>query len=426
MTRRRNDSRNTKTYQSLEPRNLLATMLNLDAQTGTLFIQADPVVAAPAPFHSNITITADVANDVLLVTELNNQLPNSSFPLSDVTFISYRGTFQPDFFANNTDIDSRIVGLAGDDTLQGGDGIDVIFGANGDDTIFGGAGNDRLIGGHGDDLLDESRTGDNGNDKFFGGPGIDTILAGLGADLVIGGGGDDVISTGDGSDIVVAGAGDDQVDLGNGNDIAYGGLGEDAMIGGAGNDRLFGQNDNDTLLGGDHADFMLGGDGDDTVDGENGNDRIFGNNGNDVLRGGDGKDQIFSAIPTAQALTFGADIVDAGDDQFNDKVVHHPNDTVVNHPSDEFVDVIESRTRANQNFLVGNKDKDGWIETSSGLQIRHVVVGDGAAPAYLVVFPGAIDLVGRREMSTRSSDRPGEPQSHSRPLLPSPNCSYES
>jgi Ca2+-binding RTX toxin-like protein len=64
-------------------------------------------------------------------------------------------------------------GLAGNDTLRGGDGNDTLFGNLGNDTLEGGAGNDTLHGGLGNDRLE----GGKGNDVYhFGrGEGLDVI-----------------------------------------------------------------------------------------------------------------------------------------------------------------------------------------------------------------------------------------------------------
>ncbi len=49
--------------------------------------------------------------------------------------------------------DDKIVGLTGNDVIDGGLGTDRIFGNSGDDTISGGAGNDRMTGQFGDDTF---------------------------------------------------------------------------------------------------------------------------------------------------------------------------------------------------------------------------------------------------------------------------------
>lgn len=66
-----------------------------------------------------------------------------------------------------------VVGLGGDDALDGGDEQDRLVGGTGNDALVGGPGADVLVGGDGSDTL----TGGDGNDRLRGGQGDDTILA---------------------------------------------------------------------------------------------------------------------------------------------------------------------------------------------------------------------------------------------------------
>ncbi len=76
----------------------------------------------------------------------------------------------------------RIEGRAGDDVASGGDGDDAIDGAGGNDTLQGGAGNDTISGGDGDDVV----MGGAGNDFLAGGRGADTFIIrpGEGSDII--------------------------------------------------------------------------------------------------------------------------------------------------------------------------------------------------------------------------------------------------
>ena len=65
-----------------------------------------------------------------------------------------------------------VVGLGGDDVLDGYEGHDGIFGLAGADKLFGGEGNDELWGGGDDDELD----GGSGNDQLHGGSGNDRFV----------------------------------------------------------------------------------------------------------------------------------------------------------------------------------------------------------------------------------------------------------
>ncbi|WP_162854526.1 right-handed parallel beta-helix repeat-containing protein [Sphingobium estronivorans] len=94
------------------------------------------------------------------------------------------------------ELDNRIVGSAGVDTLYGHGGNDMIQGEGGDDIIYGGAGDDKLLGG-------------DGNDHLYGGDGNDTLTGGAGNDVIDGGAGDDRIEGDGGNDILTGGAGAD-------------------------------------------------------------------------------------------------------------------------------------------------------------------------------------------------------------------------
>jgi serralysin len=164
-----------------------------------------------------------------------------------------------------------VVGIEGQNRLNGGPGSDIIqtFGAA--DVVAGGSGNDLIITG-------------GGNDSVGGGDGNDTILSGSGSDVVAGGTGDDFI---------FGGKGDDLVDGGDGNDVLSGDRGNDTVLGGSGSDTVFGGQGNDVVSGGDGNDSLYGGKENDTVNGGAGNDFISGDRGSDVLTGGAGSDTFY-------------------------------------------------------------------------------------------------------------------------------------
>ncbi len=120
---------------------------------------------------------------------------------------------------NGTPEADLIVGLGGNDTLDGGAGNDSVLGdgddpyVGGNDTLFGGIGDDRLEGWGGDDTLyggdgDDDMNGDfsfefgGGNDQLFGGAGNDSIDGGRGVDLMVGGTGNDTYYVDDAGDVV--------------------------------------------------------------------------------------------------------------------------------------------------------------------------------------------------------------------------------
>jgi Ca2+-binding RTX toxin-like protein len=222
-----------------------------------------------------------------------------------------------------------VYGMAGNDTITGGNGWDYLLGGEGQDSLIGGSGNDTLAGG-------------NGDDRLFGGAGNDVYLFG-----------DDVSGDWYGNDVILS-ASDNAYDavvfqvvsppmdaVQSGNDLliqffngdhmaiqtltlqdyyrgagyALGGLGfdytppsgsnESMMIytslqaGTAGNDLLnysgsstnmfiFGMAGNDSIIGGSGNNVLYGNAGNDTLQGGTGMDLIVGGEGNDSMSGGTG------------------------------------------------------------------------------------------------------------------------------------------
>ncbi len=97
---------------------------------------------------------------------------------------------------HGNELDNRMVGSAGVDTMYGEGGDDTLQGLDGDDILDGGAGDDSLNGGAGEDTL----YGGTGDDKLLGGEGHDTLFGGAGNDWLEGGAGNDVMSGGAGKD----------------------------------------------------------------------------------------------------------------------------------------------------------------------------------------------------------------------------------
>lgn len=97
---------------------------------------------------------------------------------------------------NGNELDNRLVGGVGNDTLHGMLGNDAIQGGAGNDVLFGDEGNDEL-------------RGDAGADTLWGGAGSDTLYGGDGADSLHGGAADDIIEGGAGNDQMWGGEGSD-------------------------------------------------------------------------------------------------------------------------------------------------------------------------------------------------------------------------
>lgn len=164
----------------------------------------------------------------------------------------------------------RIIGLDGDDILNGGGGDDLIDGGDDDDTIDGGDGDDTLIGGSGDNIIsggegDNIISAESGDDRITAGAGNDTIIAGDGRNSVSAGDGDNSVTTGRGDDRITTGDGKDQIASGAGDDVIVSGGGDDRIEAGAGDDRIDAGAGNDRISGGPGADRITTGTGADTV-----------------------------------------------------------------------------------------------------------------------------------------------------------------
>ncbi len=263
------------------------------------------------------------------------------------------GSGNPDNIATGSGND-LVVGGAGADTINAGDGDNIVLGDNADAIYSGGlpaflqtlnpefSANDHITTGAGRDLI-------------LGGQGSDTITSGDGADVILGdegsitlGGGviqqavsesfadgmADVISSQGGADVILGGNGADQIDGGEGNNVITGdnavvtfsggvlarievltpdigavdtivtGAGDDVIMGGAAGDVINAGNGNNVVIG-DHGTItFLGGafatftpttpeiGGNDTITTGSGADRIVGGTGADWIDAGDGNNVV--------------------------------------------------------------------------------------------------------------------------------------
>lgn len=143
---------------------------------------------------------------------------------------------------------NRIVGGAGQDTLNGGGGDDTLDGKGGADIMNGGVGNDTFIVDHVNDQVIES-VGEGSADRVFAsvnytlatGAEIEFLYANAGANGL-------TLTGNEFNNRIYGGAGADTLLGGAGNDVLYGGAGNDRMVGGAGIDVLVGQAGNDTFV----------------------------------------------------------------------------------------------------------------------------------------------------------------------------------
>jgi Ca2+-binding RTX toxin-like protein len=231
--------------------------------------------------------------------------------------------------------DALIVGTNLQDKIQGGSGNDTLFGRDGDDVLSGGSGkgysdkvggasngdHDRLFGGAGNDTL----SGMSGDDVVSGGRGDDVLFGNSGNDTVTGGQGHDILSGGRGSDWLSGGSGDDQVYGNSGNDYIVADAGNDLIVGGSGWDTIdfsgaqrsvsvnlnshrasgFGQ---DKIVG---IEEVVGSKFDDKLTGDHGSNALFGGDGDDILRGGQGRDVLDGGEGRDTFVFKGKDVFDA-------------------------------------------------------------------------------------------------------------------
>jgi len=256
-----------------------------------------------------VTFPSDqLTNDIVNYVTLPTNGISSYFPEGGTT-----GAASPTNFAGTTGSipGNPIVGTAGNDSLQGGDGADFIVGGLGNDTLDGVGGLDHLKGGVGNDYyvanlnitstdLDDTIT------EFFD-QGTDTVevvvefdQGGIyfNVDMI----GDlfnvenlrlyDGAGTIDGVSWLLNGTGNalnNRIEGNAANNALNGKVGNDTLIGGSGNDNLRGEDGNDVLNGGPGNDTMIGGIG---------NDTYVRNSASDVITegAGQGNDLVQSAI----------------------------------------------------------------------------------------------------------------------------------
>ncbi len=294
---------NSLSFQSLEPRQLLAGIF-FDSGTGVVTVSGDQ--------FANIGEFEQVSATVVRASL--NGFPSQDFTASDVSEIVFIGFGGDDQFTNGTAIDSLLLGQNGNDTLFGGSGFDQINGGAGNDEIHGNGGNDRLLGSAGDDTVfggegnDEMFAGDGtntmhgeaGDDVMFGGNQVDTLNGNVGRDEIFGLAGNDFLNSGDGgvpgtpgisqAELVLGLDGDDTLTGGNGLNVIYGGNGNDTFTGTTGENRMHGQNGDDILTGGSENDYLAGNLDNDTINGGGGSDFILPGFGDDSVNAGDGND----------------------------------------------------------------------------------------------------------------------------------------
>ncbi|MHB8149271.1 MAG: VCBS domain-containing protein [Desulfobulbia bacterium] len=229
------------------------------------------------------------------------------------------------------DESATLLGMGGNDVLDGGSRNDTLSGGTGNDQLIGGTGNDTYLFnlGDGQDAIIEYDSTAGNLDTLRFGAGIaasDISFSRSGYDLILGinGSSDQVRIVGwgnrDGDRIERVEFADGTAwdaayiqsqiaaipNIGtDGDDALYVWSGEEVILQGlGGDDTLHGFTDNDTLQGGTGNDQLLGDAGNDTLFGGIGNDQLYGDVGNDtyLFNLGDGQDTISEDIWAAGDL----------------------------------------------------------------------------------------------------------------------------
>ncbi|WP_051960051.1 peroxidase family protein [Devosia riboflavina] len=233
----------------------------------------------------------------LVVTHRNGGADGTD-TLTGIENLSLGGTTYAIVTGTNVD-DPALNGPSGANNSQ------LVLGLDGNDTLNGGAGNDILLGGAGNDI----HNGGTGNDVMGGGGGNDTYIVDSAGDIV-----DEAANAGidqvNSSMSFTLGANVENLTLtGTNNGVNGTGNALDNTINGSdGENQLFGGGGNDVINGGAGNDLLDGGTGNDTLNGGTGNDSIIGGEGNDTITVSDGNDTL-----RYTANGFGADIVNGFD-----------------------------------------------------------------------------------------------------------------
>ena len=344
----------------------------------------EDTIAAPANSNTKVTINL---NDATLQYEEGGggfvswmTDVSGGFTIANGVEIENATGGEGDDTLVGNDLNNRLIGLGGDNVIDGGLGIDTIdytaettpvfvqldWGWTGHGALTAGVWTDQ------DQLANvENVDGSAQNDVLIGANGANIINGGDGADWIEDvGDGDDTLNGGAGDDVILGASGADTIDGGNDNDGIRGGAGNDNLSGGAGVDWIYGGLNDDIIDGGAGDDVLFGGDSDPATAAQDGSDQIFGRDGNDTLIGEGGSDALNGGAGDDWA--YGGDGVDTlnGEDGVDSLHGEAGADTIFGGSGDDFI-----FGGAGLDVLLGQDGRD-WIE--AGADGAQITGGQGA------------------------------------------------
>ena len=331
--------------------------------------------------QGNDTYIVDASSDV--VTELVNEgtdVVHSSitYTLSaNVEELLLTGTASID--GAGDDLDNRLVGNAGSNTLSGGMGADSLDGRGGGDTLIGGLGNDQYYVYDANDVLIE--VAGEGTDHVWSYTNTYTLSANVedviflveGAIVGIGNDGDNrMVVWNDANNSLTGGLGNDNLDAGWGNsDVMIGGLGDDfyyvdlgdtvVEYAGEGSDTVYFYSIDQSYVLADDLENLILADGAVNGTGNAAANSLQGNYGNNVLDGGAGADWLYGSL---------------GDDTY---VIDNVGDEILEFPGEGTDTVLSSISFAFPLLAVENLVLTGTaVIDGTGNNLNNLMTGNEA------------------------------------------------
>ena len=341
------------------------------------------------PNQGELTIERDENDDVVITTGNGHRIVIAEASYADGRYQIHYGSENTGLpvltFAltrvNNegvvvgTDSGDTLLGLAGAQEYQGGDGDDYIFGGGGDDTLRGGDDDDTLIGGKGNDILE----GGLGGDIFIGGAGIDTITYENAASGVY------VSLDSAGGTFTAKGSGTNEA---SGDRLAVNTAISDI-------ENLKGSAFNDDLIGSRFDNTLYGGDGDDELYGRAGNDILYGGEGRDELYGGDGNDKLYGGAGYSNEFDGGAgDDLLVGSEASRDRYIFYAEngaDTIEDSGTTIGYLYFAAWGRSYSSIFSIDREADGDIRFSTGGDNRVTIKADSYSDGRFTLRTGALE-----------------------------------